>query len=97
MTFNLTEFFVAVAGIIVGAYILNYFGYLKHSSPMSLYGPTGSRNGTKYVPKTNGTTGVRSIPSATPRTNPTAAVSVQPSVSRGDIGATELSGRVLIR
>lgn len=48
MAFDIKEFLIAVVAIVIGAYILNYLGILKHTSPARARGGIGSnvpRNG----------------------------------------------------
>jgi hypothetical protein len=85
MAFDIKEFAVAVVAVIIGAYVLNYLGIVKQNSPMSM-----------------GLNKIRSIPARVPtRVIPNVQVvngsAGHTSVSRGSIGATELSSATSVR
>jgi hypothetical protein len=88
MAFDIKEFLLAVVAVIVGAYILNYLGILKHSSPASARigntrpFATGMRSGSK-----------RGYSNVAPPV-PVATSITPPTVSRGtrvanNVGPTE--------
>ncbi len=87
MAFDIKEFLAAVVSVVIGAYILNYLGILKHTSPARARGGAGSTG--SNVPRNGynrGTYPVSSIP-----TNP---IMVPRSAAIGAGGTTRIMNNV---
>jgi len=95
MAFDIQAFLVSVAGVVVGAYALNYLGYLNHPSPVMLYGLgiTSAKEPARVYPKN-----FTSVDMGGPGSNPVSNYQIsQPSIAPGSVGANELKGETIIR